>query len=222
MGTPDTEEDRLWHVCHCMKLLTDELEEEERSIDHEYIRDVMQKAGSRSRLPAVRRPEFVRGTMHYWQRQALGAMQQSPNGILADEMGLGKTLSVLAYIVWYKLATAPRDRRTILLIVPSHLMTHWRNQMEWHLSLFSRGLKVLWMHPGIQGGKALWDVDLIDLYKLDLLVAPESAIIAEHNAIFNPELKNDSATMDKIHGRFIDPRGRGFIIFYDANRIWER
>ncbi|OJJ50829.1 hypothetical protein ASPZODRAFT_21345 [Penicilliopsis zonata CBS 506.65] len=53
-------------------------------------------------------------------------------GFLCDTMGYGKTLQVLVNVIDGKPTDDSDPLKTTLIVVPSHLITHWRNQIQRH------------------------------------------------------------------------------------------
>ncbi|KAL2861244.1 putative SNF2 family helicase [Aspergillus lucknowensis] len=67
-----------------------------------------------------------------WMRDRENSPEEPRGGLLADTMGFGKTLQALVNII-DGLPSDPDDPvRTTLLIVPSHLVKHWMDQMRMH------------------------------------------------------------------------------------------
>lgn len=68
-------------------------------------------------------PSQFRGELTEFQKEGVGFLWQQGRALLADEMGLGKTVQALA-------ALAHAQRWPVLLVVPPHLVTNWRREIE--------------------------------------------------------------------------------------------
>lgn len=68
-------------------------------------------------------PAFFKGQLLPFQREGTAYLVNTPRALLADEMGLGKTVQALA-------AVAELQSYPLLLVVPSHLMTNWKREIE--------------------------------------------------------------------------------------------
>ena len=80
-------------------------------------------------------------------------------------------------------------------------------------------LDVLWLHPSVPDGKGLLDVDMLDYSRLDLVVAPESAVQDEQRAFFKEHFEAPDDTVIDLDEKL---RSRHFTIFYNTKRVWHR
>ena len=69
-------------------------------------------------------PYIGNSTLHH-TRQTWDACSKFTGGILANAMGSGKTLSVLSLC----------SKGTSLIVVPNHLVTHWKTEVQKHTTL---------------------------------------------------------------------------------------
>ncbi|MDW7709496.1 MAG: DEAD/DEAH box helicase [Deferrisomatales bacterium] len=94
-------------------------------------------------LRAELRPYQCRG--YSW----LGFLRQWGLGAcLADDMGLGKTIQALALVLRDWTATAPEERRPVLLVCPTSVVGNWQKEAE----RFAPDLPVL-VHHGVSRAK---------------------------------------------------------------------
>ncbi|PYI15018.1 hypothetical protein BO99DRAFT_393537 [Aspergillus violaceofuscus CBS 115571] len=81
----------------------------------------------------------MRTSLYHYQLLGAAFMRDRENssyppygGFLSDFMGLGKTIQALANIVDGRPSDPEDPIRTTLIVVPSHLVSHWKNQILKH------------------------------------------------------------------------------------------
>ncbi|KAE8147933.1 SNF2 family N-terminal domain-containing protein [Aspergillus avenaceus] len=81
----------------------------------------------------------LKTSLYNYQLQGAAFMRDRENssqppfgGLLCDTMGFGKTIQTLANIVDGKPTDPDDPAKTTLIVVPSHLITHWMRQMAMH------------------------------------------------------------------------------------------
>ncbi|EHA27824.1 hypothetical protein ASPNIDRAFT_119225, partial [Aspergillus niger ATCC 1015] len=71
-------------------------------------------------------------SLYHYQRKRESSSERPFGGLLCDIMGFGKTIQALANIIDGKPSDPEDPNKTTLIVVPSHLVTHWKTQINKH------------------------------------------------------------------------------------------
>jgi len=126
----------------------------------EQIRDPSVVAGCQPgrELQGTLRPYQEDGVRWLWFMNRLGLGM-----CLADDMGLGKTIQVIdLLLLLQREASASRQQKPSLLVVPASLIGNWRREIE----RFGPSLRVFYAHRSETSADALAEVDRAPLARL--------------------------------------------------------
>jgi len=155
----------------------------------ERVRELGHALQSFTGIARVDVPASFAGTLRDYQRDGLDWLQflraYGFGGILADDMGLGKSVQTLAHLLCEK--EAGRLEKPVLLVVPTSLVYHWRDEAE----RFTPTLRVLPLH-GPDRARRFGDISTSDLVISTYALLPRDRALHERgwHALILDEAQN--------------------------------
>ncbi|KAL4802655.1 SNF2 family N-terminal domain-containing protein [Aspergillus unguis] len=136
-------------------------------------------------------PEGVQEVRLTADRDRENSPEEPRGGILGDVMGIGKTLQALVNILDGRPSDPEDPVKTTLLVVPSHLVQHWMDQMKLHCDPAAIG-EVVQYHAGCK----VKTLDVVkSLQKFAIVLTTYDEVRRSYPIFKPPKELSDEATL---------------------------
>ncbi|EFR00181.1 DNA repair protein RAD5 [Nannizzia gypsea CBS 118893] len=124
----------------------EEIDTESMSEHKKAIMDSIMKFTKRPRADKAggwRHKDMTTSLFHY-QRDRENSSAAPKGGFLCDEMGFGKTIQAIANMVDGSATLDSKEPKTTLIVTPTHLIEHWKDELLKHVKSSALGIIVVY------------------------------------------------------------------------------